>query len=328
MKISQPYFYFTAILLAVLLTFTRISYAAGSDLLRLATKHTDKTGKAGRNVTGPIALWPKGAPGEAIAGQDSIGEEKDITKPDDNKINGKRVIRLTNVTNPTMTVYHPKKATGTAVIVNPGGGYHILAMDLEGTEVCQWLNSIGITAVLLKYRVPVREGLPRYAAPLQDAQRAMGLVRFHADEWNIDPNRIGMLGFSAGGHLAAALSNNFEQRTYESIDAADQLSCRPDFTMLIYPAYLTIEEQGEQLAPELSVTKNTPPTLLIQTQDDDVRVENSLFYYLALKEAGVPAAMHLYATGGHGYGLRKTQSNVHTWPERAEEWLHMLGVLE
>ena len=273
---------------------------------------------AATQITGPLALWPEGAPGEPEA----TGEETDATKPDDNLVAGQPLIRLTNVSNPTITVYHAPedKATGAAVLVCPGGGYHILALDLEGAEVADWLNGLGITAVVLKYRVPVREGVPRHKRPLQDAQRAMGVVRARADEWNIDPNRIGVLGFSAGGHLAATLSNTAE-RTYERLDAADTLSSRPDFTVLVYPAYLTATEQGPELAPEVAVTENTPPTLLVQTEDDNIPVENSLFYYLALKRAGVPAEMHLYATGGHGYGLRKVDSPVHTWPNRAARWL-------
>lgn len=269
-------------------------------------------------VTGPITLWPDGAPGETEA----VGEETDATKPDDNLVAGEPLIRLTNVTNPTITVYHAPEdqATGAAVVVCPGGGYHILALDLEGTEVADWLNGLGITAVVLKYRVPAREGVPRHQRPLQDAQRVMGIVRSRASEWNIDPERVGVLGFSAGGHLAATLSNTAE-RTYDRIDAADTLSSRPDFAVLVYPAYLTASEEGPEIAPEVTVTERTPPTLLVQAEDDNVPVENSLFYYLALKRAGVPTEMHLYATGGHGYGLRKVDSPVHTWPEQAARWL-------
>lgn len=217
-------------------------------------------------------LWPDGAPGE----RDDIGEEHDTTSPDE-KAN--RVIRLGNVTQPTITLYRAPadKDTGATVVVCPGGGYHILAMDLEGTEVCDWLNSIGVNAVLLKYRVPRRKDLAPHAAPLQDVQRALGLVRSQADDWELDPDRIGVMGFSAGGHLSAAASTNFTQRTYEPIDAADQVSCRPDFALLIYPAYL-VQNPGPAVAPELTVTENTPPTFLFQTEDDSVPVEGSLFY--------------------------------------------------
>lgn len=269
-----------------------------------------------------ILIWPETAPGE----KGNIGEEKDNTKPTDNIVGGKKVIRLGNVARPTITVYSPpkNKNNGAAVIVCPGGGYSILAMDLEGTEICEWLNSIGVTAILLKYRVPVREGLPRYQPPLQDAQRAMGLIRSNAANLGIDPARIGIMGFSAGAHLSATLSNNYDKRTYEIIDAADHASCRPDFVMLIYPAYLTVKQEGDKIAPELPVTKNTAPTFMVQTEEDAVRVESSLFYYLALKNATVPAEMHLFSTGGHGYGLRKSNLSVNSWPKRAEEWMTSL----
>ena len=275
-------------------------------------------------VSDPILLWPQGAPDEPS----TLPPEKDTTTPNDNLVAGQPLMRLTNVSEPTITVYRPapEVATGAAVVVCPGGGYHILAYDLEGTEICAWFNSIGVTAILLKYRVPVREGRPRYAPPLQDAQRAMGLVRAHAKEWQIDPKRVGVLGFSAGGHLSAALSTHAE-RTYAPVDSADRLSSRPDFAMLIYPAYL-VDEQNNTLAPEIPVSEQTPPTLLVQTQDDHIPVENSLFYYLALKKVNVPAEMHLYATGGHGYGLRKVTSNVRTWPARAEEWLRTVGMIK
>jgi acetyl esterase/lipase len=230
-------------------------------------------------------IWPKGAPNDPAA----PGEEKDTTKPTDNLVAGRKVVRLGNVNNPTIAIYRPAKDqdTGAAVVVFPGGGYNILAMDLEGVEVCEWLNSIGVTGVLLKYRVPARKDRPRYAAPLEDAQRA-----------------------------------------YDRIDAADDASCRPDFTLLIYPAYLTVREKNDEISPELKIDDHTPPTFLVQTEDDGVRVENSLFYYAALRKAKVPAEMHIYPAGGHGYGLRRTEKTVTTWPTRAEEWLRSLGVLK
>jgi acetyl esterase/lipase len=273
-----------------------------------------------------IELWPAGAPGE----KGNLGEERDTTKPTDGLVAGKPVVRLGNVSQPTITLYRPPadKDSGTAVMVCPGGGYSILAMDLEGTEVCDWLNSIGVTGVLLKYRVPKREGMEKYAAPLQDAQRALGLVREHALEWKMNPQRIGVLGFSAGGHLAAAASCNYERRTYPVVDAADAVSCRPDFTLLIYPAYLTTKTDGDSIAPELTITTNTPPTFLAMAEDDPVRIENALFYTLALKNAHVPAELHIYPTGGHGYGLRRTQQTVTTWPDRVTDWLLSRGLLK
>jgi acetyl esterase/lipase len=186
------------------------------------------------------------------------------------------------------------------------------------------LNSIGVTGVLLKYRVPKRAGLEKHAAALQDAQRALGLVRSRAKEWNVDPRRIGVLGFSAGGHLAAALSNNYQERTYPKVDDADAVSCRPDFTILIYPGYLTVKGQNDKIAPELIITSNTPPTFLAMAEDDPVRVENALFYAAALHKAKVPVELHIYPTGGHGYGLRPTKDFVTTWPQRASEWLSVV----
>jgi acetyl esterase/lipase len=273
----------------------------------------------------PIPLWPGEAPGET----GPIGDEVDITKPTDKDVGGKRLIRLGNVSKPTITVFPaPKdKNTGAAVIVCPGGGYGILALDLEGTEVCEWLNSIGVTGVLLKYRVPARKDRPRYEAPLQDAQRAIGLVRQHAAEWGIDAARVGILGFSAGGHLAAAASTNYETRTYPAVDEADKLACRPDFSVLIYPAYLTVKEKGDELAPEIKVTAQTPQTFLTMTQDDGIRVETAIYYALALKKEKVPFELHVYPTGGHGYGLRPSEHNVTTWPARTADWMRTRGLL-
>jgi acetyl esterase/lipase len=273
----------------------------------------------------PIPIWPKGSPHEAPLDK----PEADTTKPTDNMVGGRRVERIGNVSTPTITIYSPakEKNTGAAVVVFPGGGYSILASDLEGTEICEWLNSIGVTGVMLKYRVPTRPGRQRGADPLEDAQRAVSMVRADAAKLGLDPKRIGVLGFSAGGHLAAYLSTNFEKRAYTPVDAADTVSCRPDFTILIYPAYLTVRQEGDKVSPELTITKDTPPTFLAQTEDDPVRVETSLFYYAALKNAKVPAEMHLYPSGGHGYGLRRTEKTVTTWPLRAEEWMRTLGVL-
>jgi acetyl esterase/lipase len=274
----------------------------------------------------PIPLWPNGAPGE----QPGPGDEKDTTTPSSGLIAGKRVARIGGITNPTIQIFSPAsgKNSGAAVIVFPGGGYSILAFDLEGTEVCEWLNSIGVTGVLLKYRVPPHKGAVRHAAPLQDAQRALRVVRSRAQEWGLDPARVGVLGFSAGGHLAAAASTNFDVETYPPGDAADKLSCRPDFAVIIYPGYLAVKAEGDRVAPELKVSASTPPSFLLQAEDDPVRIENSLSYFLALKNAKVPAEMHIYATGGHGYGLRPTSAPITGWPALAERWMHTIGVLK
>lgn len=268
-----------------------------------------------------VLLFPKGAPGEVAKLTEKSSSEGD-------EIGGESVLRMTDVSEPTITIYRApdEVASGAAMVVCPGGGYNILAYDLEGTEICEWLNNIGVTAVLLKYRVPRREGREKHAAPLQDVQRAIGYVRAHAEELDIDPNRIGVMGFSAGGHLSAMVSNNFAERTYPAVDAADKVSCRPDFCLLVYPAYLSGDKF--QLAPELKVSSATPPTMLIQAEDDNPHIYSSLFYYYALKEAGVPAWMHLYSKGGHGYGLRDTGAAVNEWPDRVEDWFREIGVIE
>jgi len=268
----------------------------------------------------PILLFPNGAPGETT----QLVEKADT---DGGKTGGQTVLRITNVSEPTITVYHPpiEIASGSAIVVCPGGGYNILAYDLEGDEICEWLNTIGITAVLLKYRVPRREGLEKHMAPLQDVQRAISYVRANAENYFVDPQRIGVMGFSAGAHLSATVSNNF-QKTYPETDAIDKVSSRPDFCLLVYPAYL--DAGNFSIAPELKLSDQTPPTMIIQTEDDKSYINSSLFYYYALKEAGIPAWMHLYAKGGHGYGLRDTGSTVNEWPDRAEDWFREIGVIE
>jgi acetyl esterase/lipase len=290
-----------------------------SSLVSLSVALTLVAGAArGGEPLPPVPLWPQDAPGE----KGDIGEEAEQPPKGDN------IIRTSKVTKPSLTIFRPapEKNTGAAVVICPGGGYNILAWNLEGTEVAEWLSSIGVTGIVLKYRVPARKGLEKHTAALQDAQRAIGVVRQRASEWNIDPKKIGVLGFSAGGHLATTLSNNFAARAYEPIDEADKVSCRPDFTVLIYPAYLV--DKANVLSSEIKVTSETPPTFIAMTEDDGVRVEGPLFYYLALKNAKVKAEMHLYPTGGHGYGLRPSKNLVSTWPQRAEQWMKTLGVLD
>jgi acetyl esterase/lipase len=232
------------------------------------------------------------------------------------------------VSTPTITVFPPKgQNTGAAIVVFPGGGYQILSMDLEGTEVCDWLNQIGVSCVLLKYRVPDSGPYPKSPAAIEDAQRAVGLVRLHAAEWGIDPHRVGVLGFSAGAHLAAALSNHYDKRLYDPIDAADQLSCRPDFAVVLYPGYLAMANQNFVPNPDIQPTANTPPTLLLQAEDDPVHVENAVVYFLALKSAKVPAELHVFAEGGHGYGLRPRDFPIMGWPKLVEAWLHTVKAL-
>jgi acetyl esterase/lipase len=272
--------------------------------------------KVGRAEDKPVVIevWPGKVPGET----GPIGDEK---------FTGEKGSRqLTDVGRPTLTVYRPakEKDTGVAVVIAPGGAYRFLAWDHEGEQVAAWLNSIGVTGVLLKYRVPRRANHPK--APLQDAQRALSLVRGKAQEWGVDPNRIGMLGFSAGGHLTALAATNSDSRAYEPIDETDKVSCRPDFAVIIYPGGV-VDPAKEKLVPEIRVSKETPPTFLTQSNDDRVGPENSAVLYLALKRAGVPAELHVYATGGHGYGLRPSKNPCSEWPKRCEEWLKTLKML-
>ena len=272
-----------------------------------------------------IPIWPKGAPGAT----QNPPAEADTTTSKDNLIAGKPLIRLGNVSNPIITLYKPTtNPTGAAIVVFPGGGYHILAIDLEGTEVCDWLTSSGIACIILKYRVPDSGPYPKSSAALQDAQRAIGFVRSHATEWHIDPHCIGVLGFSAGAHLAAALSTHFDKRLYDSIDTADNLSCRPDFAVIVYPGYLAIAEENMAPNSEIHPTDQTPPSFIVQAEDDPVHVENATVYFLELKNAKVPAELHIYAEGGHGWGLRPTNQPVTHWPKLVETWLHTIHIIE
>ena len=273
-----------------------------------------------------VPIWP-GTPPDA---QPIAGPEYTKTTGK-SPITGKTVLFVDRVSQPTMTVYSPKGTnTGVAVVVFPGGGYNELAMDLEGTEICDWLTSRGITGVLLKYRVPSRGPEPygESAPALADAQRTLGLVRLHAAEWQIDPHKLGVIGFSAGGHLVTAGSTHYDRRSYPPVDAADQESCRPDFAIALYPGHQWNEDNGFVLNPNEPVTTNTPPTFIVQAENDPVdNVNNSLVYYVALKNAHVPAELHLYAQGGHGFGLRRTKFPITGWPQLAETWLGTIGML-
>ena len=252
-------------------------------------------------------------------------------------IAGKSTTEVDNVTKPTITIYSPKgKNTGAAVIVFPGGGFYVLAIDLEGTEACDWLVSKGITCVLLKYRVPDsgphgdagHQKYPKAPLALEDAQRTLRLIRFHATDYHIDPHKIGVLGFSAGGYLVADISTNFDQRVYRPVDDADKVSCRPDFAVALYPGHLQGSRRGFELNPNIRVTRQTPPTFLLQAEDDHVdSVNDSLVYYVALKNVKVPVEMHLYPHGGHAFGLRRTKLPITDWPRLLETWLASIRMI-
>jgi acetyl esterase/lipase len=279
-----------------------------------------------------VELWPDKAPDEP----GTIGAEKVVMSP---KLDRKQVEvtestrMITNVTRPTITIHRPpkEKDSGTAVIICPGGGYWNLYWELEGEEVAAWLNSIGVTGIILKYRVPRRpddtKGEPA-RRPLQDAQRAVSLVRSRAREWGIDPGRIGMVGFSAGGHLAIAAATSFEKRTYESIDDIDKLSCRPDFAIPVYSGYLKARDKDE-LAPGLHVPRGTPPVFLVHGGDDPISPpEHSVTMYLALKRAGVPAELHVYAGVTHDFGVRRVGRPCDGWTRSCADWLRDQGFLK
>ena len=273
-----------------------------------------------------LPIWPGAVPDAGKQPIDGPEAVRTLVTKD-----GIRWVAALNVTQPTMTIYSPKGTnTGVAVVVLPGGGYTSLAMDLEGTEICDWLTSTGITAVLLKYRVPVNKERPYWEsrAALQDAQRTLGLVRARAAEWHIDPRKIGVIGFSAGGHLVAATSTHFDKRTYPVVDAADKESCRPDFVISLYPGHLWYEDKPFVLNPNVPVTTNTPPTFLVHAENDSINhVNNSLVYYIALQKAGIPVEMHLYAQGEHAFGLRRPEFPIAKWPRLVEKWLGTIGMI-
>ena len=300
-------------------------------------------------------IWPGAVPdAEPLAGPENE------TGLNSGPVAGKPWTWVADVVHPTMTVYSPRgRNTGAALIVFPGGGYRLLAIDLEGTEVCDWATSRGITCILLKYRVPGLEpGVAHRSGPypfapaaLEDAQRTLGLVRLHAAEWRIDPHKIGVIGFSAGGHLVAAISTHFDRRIYPAVDAADRESCRPNFAIAIYPGHLLLgvaqydaRQFGRELAidtpkrralaairlnPDIPVTERTPPTFLAHARDDPIdHVGNSLAYYRALYETGVSAEIHIFDRGGHAFGLRPTDHPITHWPRLVEDWLHSIGMLQ
>lgn len=284
-----------------------------------------------------IPIWP-GTPPDF---QQGPGAEYVLTGH--KLIGGRPVTAVFNVSKPSMTIYSPPgRNSGAAVVVFPGGGFVGLAINLEGTDACNWLTSIGITCVLLKYRVPSApydwhckcrpNDLELSLPSLQDAQRTIRLVRMHAASWHVDPNKIGVLGFSAGGFLVAEISTDFERRLYAPVDAADKESARPDFAMAIYPGHLAMNRNlassDERLNPNVPVSCDTPPTFLVQAEDDPVDgVKQSLVYYMALAKAHVPAELHIYARGGHAFGLRPTNLPITHWPTLASAWLRRIGVL-
>lgn len=266
-----------------------------------------------------VKLWPQGAP-----------EKSDFKIEPEKTEHGKDgIARTSNVSEPTITVYPAEKANGTAVIVCPGGGYSILAIEHEGTQVCDYLNTIGVTAVLLKYRVPRRDNVQPSAAPLQDAQRAIGITRHHAAEWGIKPDRIGILGFSAGGNLTVMTALHPNERTYPQDPALDVDDARPNFAIPVYPAYLVTDDKNPTtLKPEMVVTKDAPPMCFVHANDDKISSAGDALLYLELKKLGIPAELHIYAKGGHGFGMKKNGFPANDWYLRCGEWMKSMGWLE
>lgn len=314
----------------------KVRYWASTTLLVfLAFAAAGPRGAAGQTPWQPsrghtqLPIWPGAAPDARQVGREVSGTVVDARgRP--KLVGGRPWVYVDSVSRPTMTVYSPAgRNTGAAVVVFPGGGYNVLAIDLEGTEVCDWLTSRGITCVLLKYRVPCLKTGPYLdcRTALQDAQRTVGLVRFQAARWHIDPHKIGVIGFSAGGHMVAAISTHFERRLYRPVDAADNVSCRPDFAIALYPGHLA-RDRDLELNPDIRVTRQTPPTFLLQAEDDPLDpVENSIVYHAALRAAGVPVEIHLYAKGGHAFGMRRTSSPITAWPQLVENWLATIGMI-
>ncbi len=286
---------------------------------------------AGQNQVVP--LWEGDPPNYRETGEVTIFDTADI-------------VRVRNVQKPDIAIFLPSKknATGEAVLICPGGGYGILAYDWEGSDIARWLNSRGIAAFVLKYRLPgSKSNIVPHMSPLMDAQRAMRLIRSRAEKWNLDPTKIGVMGFSAGGHLASTLSTHYDGGDPSNSDPVERLSCRPDFSVLVYPVISFTEEfqhSGSRInlvgkdadeklvkfySSELQVTQDTPPAILIHSDDDKgVPVENSIAYYKALRAKGVSSELHIYPYGGHGYSLAIGQGHLATWPDRVIEWIHYL----
>lgn len=269
-----------------------------------------------------ISIWPNSLPAGA----------KPVDAKRVEELKGKLTEeRIYYVETPSITVYHAPKETanGCAVVICPGGGYNILAWPKEGLEVAEWFNSIGVTAAVLKYRVPRRDPAAPHIEPLQDAQRALRLVRHHAQDWNVDPQRVGILGFSAGGHLTAMTGMHWQKAAYDRIDEADDLSCRPDFMCPIYAAYLgpDYKDNVAGLGPLVKVTEKTPPTFMAVTADDTHRGSQAALLFVQLKLSKVPAELHIYSKGGHGYGIRPSENPISTWHVRLGEWLKVQGLL-
>lgn len=266
-----------------------------------------------------VKLWPGGAPEKSGV---KIEAEKEMPRK-----SADDVMRLTNVTEPMITVFKPEKPNGTAVLVCPGGGYGILAYEHEGSQVCDFLVQHGVTGILLKYRVPKRDPKDPGREALQDAQRAMGIIRHHAAEWGLKPDRIGILGFSAGGHLTVMTTLHANDRTYTTDPALDVEDATPNFAIPVYPAYLVSKEDPFHLLPGFEVSAKSPPMCFVHANDDSWSATASALLYLEYKKLNIPCELHIYAKGGHGFGMRKSGGPVNDWPDRVAEWMKSMGYI-
>lgn len=265
-----------------------------------------------------LKLWPGArAPGDTA----QLEPEGNQSKPNEGHVAGRSVIRLGNVTEPEIHFYPAPsdKANGACMVICPGGAHRILAWDLEGTEVAEWLNGLGVSAAVLKYRVPARTENPKYTAAVQDAQRAMSIVRSRASQWKIDPDKLGIMGFSAGGETAA-LAALLPERLYSRVDSVDDVNWKPNFAVLVYTAYL-VDKEGKALLDHVKVDEKSPPMFLAHAANDNVRPESSVLLWLELKKHKIPAELHVFSQGGHGYGLRATDMPVTNWPNACAAWL-------
>ena len=267
-----------------------------------------------------LPLWPDGAPSP-------LPPKSEATAKLIASYGGATATRLTDISEPTITVYRPEKPNGAAVIVAPGGGYMFLSYSFEGTQVCEWLNSIGVTAVLLKYRTPTRDDADPFKLPVQDAQRALGLVRHHAEEWQVDPKRVGLLGFSAGGNLTGHTAWDRGPRTYPQKPELDDPR-GPDFIVFVYGGGFLDKEDKTKFRPGFSVPADAPPAFFLVAHDDKTNPIEATMLYLEYKKLGIPAEIHICTHGGHGFGMRKAGHPINDWPQRCAEWMKAMGWLE
>ena len=267
-----------------------------------------------------IKLWPEGPPSP-------LPVKSEATAKLIASYGGPTPTRLTDISDPTITIYKPEKPNGASVIVAPGGGFMFLSYSFEGTQVCEWLNTLGVTGVLLKYRTPTRDDKEPYTLPVQDAQRAMGLVRHHAAEWGLDPNRVGLLGFSAGGNLLGHAACDRGERTYPQKPELDDPR-GPDFAVMVYGGGFLDKDDKTQFRPGFSVPKDAPPIFMVVAHDDKSNPIEMTMLYLAYKKQNLPAEIHVMTKGGHGFGMRAAGNPINDWPARCGEWMKSMGYLE